>query len=87
MDQKDAIAQLLLSGQVPVPRPDPRGSTFNTRLPRAPVEEMKPFGAGEIPAAALLYSRGIAANPDRMIYSPYDIMNSYFAPDWRQENI
>jgi hypothetical protein len=59
-----------ISNNVPIPTADPRGSNFIERLPSVPQKEMQPFGAGEIPTAALMRQRGFAIKPDRNVISP-----------------
>lgn len=58
-----------------MPRTDPRGSTFIDRLPKVSADEMQPFGAGEIPTAALMRALGYAIKPDRNVIKPEQPMS------------
>ena len=60
--------------QVPMPQPDPRGSTFVQRLP--PILRGGPtFGADVVPSELMMHKLGYGSRPDKNVYSPYDIMN------------
>lgn len=66
---------------VPLPRPDPRGTTFNNRLPPQIMEYnaklmMQPYGNGVVPASPLLKQEGYSPKADmQAIIDPYDIMS------------
>ena len=74
---------------VPMPQPDPRGSTFNQRIPGSPVEEMAPFGRGEIPSALLLRMLGYGPRPDMNAIHPDGVMQDSdpVSQSYRQRNI
>lgn len=73
----------------PLPRPDPRGSTFVDRLPKAypPAELLGETGVIQAPSGIsmgrdvfptelLMHQKGYPTSPDINTYSPQDIMRA-----------
>lgn len=75
-----SLAQLL-AGPIPIPQPDPRGNSFVQRIPQGDPLEYAPFRAGEVPTQALMYSRGLPLNPDRLVIPPDWVQQMYFVRD------